>query len=146
MNHNIVIDSERLSVYLLCETRGEITMPRTVVEFYAERNIAPFLVWLDEQGEAVQNKLVARIELLEDKGHELRRPHADTLRDGVHELRIVSQRVNYRVLYFFHGGVAVISHGLTKEDEVPPREIDLAVERKLRFASAPRQHTYREER
>jgi hypothetical protein len=121
-------------------------MPRTIVVFFAERNIAPFLDWLDEQGEAVQNKLVARIELLEERGHELRRPHADTLRDGIHELRIVSQRVNYRVLYFFHGAVAVISHGLTKEDAVPPREIDLAVERKLRYASAPKKHTYREER
>lgn len=121
-------------------------MPQTVVVIYAEGNVAPFLQWLDEQGDAVQNKLVARIDLLEEKGHELRRPHADTLRDGIHELRIVSQRVNYRVLYFFDHAVAVISHGITKEDAVPPREIDLAVERKRRFASAPERHTYREER
>jgi hypothetical protein len=121
-------------------------MPRTVVVIYAERNAAPFLEWLDVQGNAVQNKLVARIELLEEKGYDLRRPHADTLRDGIHELRIVSQRVNYRVLYFFVGAVAVISHGITKESTVPPREIDLAVERKRRFASAPEKHTYQEER
>ncbi len=121
-------------------------MPQTVVVFYAEGNVAPFLEWLDRQSEAVQNKLIARIELLEEKGHELRRPHADTLRDGIHELRVVTQRVNYRVLYFFHAQVAVISHGITKEGVVPPREIDLAVERKQRYASAPEKYTYREER
>jgi hypothetical protein len=120
-------------------------MPRTVVMFYAEGNRAPFLEWLEEQGEAVQNKLIARLELPEEKGHELRRPHADTLRDGIHELRIVSQRVNYRLLYFFAGAVAVISHGITKREAVPSREIDLAVERKRRFASDPGRHTYMED-
>jgi phage-related protein len=78
-------------------------------------------------------------------GHELRRPRADTLRDGIHELRVVSQHVNYRVLYFFHGRTAVISHGLTKEGVVPPREIDLAVARKHRFAADPARHTYTED-
>lgn len=121
-------------------------MPRTVVVFYAERNAAPVIEWLDQQSAAVQYKLVARVALLEEKGYELRRPHADTLRDGIHELRVVSQRVNYRVLYFFAGRQAVISHGITKEGVVPPREVDLAIERKHRFASAPESHTYQEER
>lgn len=121
-------------------------MPKTTVVFYAEGDVAPFLAWMDGLGETVQNKMIARIELLEEKGHELRRPHADTLREGIHELRAVSQRVNYRVLYFFHGQIAVISHGITKEGAVPPREIDLAIERKRRYAGAPEKHTYREER
>jgi hypothetical protein len=120
-------------------------MPQTVVVFYAERNAAPFLSWMDRLDPPVQDKLIARIELLEARGHELRRPHADTLRDGIHELRVVSQRVNYRVLYFFQGQVAVISHGLTKEKAVP-REIELAVERRRRHAAAPEKYRYREER
>lgn len=93
----------------------------------------------------MQNKIIARLELLRGRGHELRRPHADTLRDGIHELRVVSQHVNYRILYFFHGRTAVISHGTTKEGVVPPREIDLAVTRKHRFASDPERYTYSEE-
>ena len=121
-------------------------MPQTVVVFYAEGNVSPFLEWMDGLSAGVQDKLIARIELLERSGHELRRPHADTLRDGIHELRAVSQRVNYRVLYFFFSGVAVISHGITKEGRVPPGEIDRAVERKRRFAGAPEKYTYREER
>lgn len=56
----------------------------------------------------------------------------------------MSQHVNYRVLYFFHDRIAVISHGIVKEGTVPPWEIDLAVKRKLRFAADPAKHTYRE--
>jgi hypothetical protein len=119
-------------------------MPPTLVVFYSEENVAPFLHWFAGLGEVVQDKIIARIELLRARGHELRRPHADTLRDGIHELRAVSQHVNYRVLYFFHGRTAVISHGIVKEGTVPPREIDLAVERKLRFAADPAKHAYRE--
>jgi hypothetical protein len=127
-------------------TSEEMIMPHTRVVFYAERNVSPFLSWMDRVDAGVQDKLVARIELLEARGHELRRPHADTLRDGIHELRVVSQRVNYRVLYFFDGRAAVISHGLTKVGAVPPREIELAIERRRRFAVAPEKHTYQEER
>jgi len=48
------------------------------------------------------------------------------------------------MLYFFHGRTAVVvSHGLIKEREVPPREIDLAVARKARFQADPEAHTFR---
>jgi phage-related protein len=74
-------------------------------------------------------------------GHELRRPNADYLRDGIHELRVKRGRVNYRVLYFFHGqNVALLAHALTKEREVPAREIDRAVERKRRYEKSPFKH------
>lgn len=50
----------------------------------------------------------------------LRRPEADSPRDGIHELSVSLQRVQYRALYFFHGAVAgVVSHGLVKERVVP---------------------------
>jgi hypothetical protein len=120
-------------------------MPPTLVLFYAENDVAPFLVWFDSLSAAVQNKLIARLELLRGRGHELRRPHADLLRDGVYELRAVSQHVNYRILYFFHGQTAVISHGITKEAAVPRGEINLVMQRKLRFAADPQGHTYRED-
>lgn len=121
-------------------------MPQTVVVFYAEGETAPFLKWMDRLCDRAQDKLIARIELLEAKGHELGRPHSDTLREGVRELRLISGDVNHRVLYFFHGQVAVVSHGTTEKGAVPPREIDLALERKRRYAGAPETYTYREER
>jgi phage-related protein len=60
-------------------------------------------------------------------------------------LRASIHSVNYRVLYFFHGGVAaVVSHGIVKEKRVPDREIDLALNRKQRFEADPSKHCRRE--
>jgi phage-related protein len=75
-------------------------------------------------------------------GHELRRPEADFLRDGIYEVRVSLQGVHYRILYFFHA--PVVSHGLIKERAVPPKEIDRAVDRRKRFEVNPRKHTYEE--
>lgn len=78
-------------------------------------------------------------------GHELRRPEADLLRDGIYELRVGLQGVNYRILYFFHARVAaVLAHGLVKERAVPSREIELAITRRRKFEQAPERHTYQE--
>ncbi len=75
----------------------------------------------------MQDKCIVRIERLAELGHQLRRPEADFLRDGVSALRTSFQTVNYRMLYFFYQQTAVISHGLTKEKQVPDREIELAI-------------------
>jgi phage-related protein len=121
-------------------------MPEIEVVFFVEADgSAPLLRWLDEQPAKVQDKCIVRIERLAAKGYELRRPEADLLRDGIYELRVRHGHVNYRMLYFFfHAGQAVLSHGLTKEDVVPDREIDLAVRRRAAFEQDPERHTYRE--
>jgi hypothetical protein len=36
----------------------------------------------------------------------------------------------------------VISHGLKKENEVPPREIDMAIRRREMFEKNPNKHAY----
>ena len=76
-------------------------------------------------------------------GHELRRPHAAPLRDGIHELRVRSGRVQYRMLYFFHDHRAVLSHGCTKERIVPVAEVDRAIANRKKFAANPERHTMR---
>ena len=122
-------------------------MPGTRVVFYREDDgTAPVLNWFEGLNDKAQAKCLARIERLKELGHELRRPEADYLRDGIYELRIGFQGTHYRILYFFHGRMAaVLSHGLVKRREVPPKEIDLALGRKRRFEKAPESHTYREE-
>ncbi len=88
---------------------------------------------------------MVRIERLKALGHGLRRPEADYLRDGIYELRFGFRSMNYRILYFFHGRVAaVLAHGLVNEREVPPREIEEAVQRKRKFELDPERHTYKE--
>src|SRR3989442_14863510 len=107
-------------------------MPKIKVVFYKEDDgSVPILDWLDSLQERVLDQCTVRIERLAELGHELRRPQADLLREGLYELRIGLGHVNYRILYFFHQrGAAVISHGITKEDKVPAREAERAVARK----------------
>jgi hypothetical protein len=121
-------------------------MPRTAVVFFLDDNRAvPLLDWLDRQQRKVQDKCLARVERLRERGFELRRPVADYLRDGVYELRVRYGNINYRMLYFFHDKVAVLSHGLTKEGVVPDREIELAILHSNQFRQEPDKHTFIEE-
>jgi phage-related protein len=119
-------------------------MPKTEVLIYADEGSAPLLPWMDALPVKVRDKLIVRIERLAEVGHELRRPEADFLRDGIHELRTRFQNVNYRILYFFHEQRAVLSHGCTKEDVVPPKEIDTAITHMQQFKKSPTQHTHEE--
>ena len=120
-------------------------MPRIdVVLFTEDDRSVPLLNWLDTLTEKAHDKCIAKIERLSTMGHELRRPEADYLRDGIYELRVALQGIQYRILYFFQGKQAVISHGLIKGSKVPSREIDLAVERKARFSRNCLKYTYSE--
>ncbi len=120
-------------------------MPKTEVIFYQEEDgRAPALLWLQDLRRGEQRayaKCVVRIRELAQCGHELRRPAADLLRDGIYELRARAGRVQYRLLYFFHGRTAaILAHGLTKEGEVPEAEIKRALTRKRRFDQSPERH------
>ncbi len=81
--------------------------------------------------------------MLAQFGHELRRPAADYLRDGIYELRAKRSHVQYRILYFFHGReAAILAHSLTKEDTIPAPDLERAIKRKKMFESNPSKHTY----
>jgi phage-related protein len=122
-------------------------VPKTKVVFYREEDgTVPLLEWFEGLPEKAQDKCLARIERLRERGHELRRPEADLLRDGIYELRAKQGNMNYRRLYFFHGQTAVVvSHGFAKQEAaVPAGEIRKALERKQRFALDPKRHAYEE--
>jgi phage-related protein len=118
-------------------------MPRTRVLLFRETNGSILLFdWLDQLPPKVVVKCRVRLERLRQLGHELRRPEADLLRDGIYELRVGYQGVNYRMLYFFHGSIAaIVSHGLTKERAVPPIEIERAKQRRAEFLTDPVRHS-----
>lgn len=121
-------------------------MPQTRVVFYRDADGAvPVLEWLDNLPRKAQDKCRLKIERLREMGHELRRPEADYLRDGIYELRVKLGSLNYRMLYFFHRNIAaVVAQGLVKESSVPPREIDRVLLAKQQFAANPERHTYQE--
>ena len=122
-------------------------MAQTKVVLYREVDgTVPLLAWLATLPERPQLKCRLRIQRLQELGHELRRPEADYLRDGIYELRVGFRGVNYRMLYFFHGDVAAaISRGLVKQAAVPPKAIDWAVERQKKFEQDPAKHTHEED-
>jgi phage-related protein len=126
-------------------------VPATQVLFYCDPDgTSPGVQWLrqlrDDDPIGFMNCL-ARLELLEASGHELRRPAADFLRDGIYELRAKHKHVQYRLLYFFHGrNVAVITHGIIKRGSaVPDKEIDRAETRMQQFLRNPKARTYQGE-
>jgi phage-related protein len=115
-----------------------------VFYFQEDDDKVPLIHWLDRLPAKAQQKCQVRLERLEAMGNDLRRPEADYLRDDIYELRASCQGVNYRMLYFFHGGAAVVvSHGIVKEQRVPPREIALAVKRRQTFESRPEKHAFK---
>ncbi len=120
-------------------------MPATRIVFYQEEDgHVPLLKWLEHLRVRSQIKILQKIALLSDKGHELRRPHADILRDGIYELRAVDNDLQLRIFYFFTGReVLILSHGMIKTtDAIPASEIDRAVERKMKLLLNPDKHTY----
>lgn len=126
-------------------------MPKTSVLFYQEReDCSPIIDWLQELQRTNRKgfaQCVGRISQLQSEGYELRRPSTDYLRDGIYELRAKHLKVQYRILYFFHGqNVAILAHGIIKEQSaVPDIEIDQAIRRKQKFVENPEAHTYQGE-
>jgi phage-related protein len=83
---------------------------------------------------------------LAELGHELRRPEADFLQDGIYELRARRGRVHFRLLYFFYGqNVAILAHALTKEGRVPEADLETAFRRKRELEENPKDHVHEED-
>ena len=116
-----------------------------VLLFREADGTVPLLDWLDGLTPKAQARCLARLKRLEDAGHELRRPEADFLKDGIHELRTREAGLHFRMLYFFRGNRAVVvSHGFAKtEARVPERELRGALRRKALFEANPSRHTFR---
>ena len=119
-------------------------MPEVLIVFYKEDDgSVPMSRWLDGLQQKHRAKCLKWIGILRSFGHDLQRPESDYLRDGIHELRVRFQSLNYRMLYFFHRNrIVVLTHGLKKEQYVPPKEIDRAVELKKRFEADSNIHTF----
>jgi len=125
-------------------------MPETTIHFYREEDgKVPFKMWLEElakKNAKAHRKCLTYLSHLQREGHELKRPTADTLRDGIYELRPTYHGVNYRILYGFAGqGLVVVSHGITKEKRVPSAEIDKAITRLAKYEQNPAKHAYPED-
>jgi len=90
----------------------------------------------------VRERVVTAVQRLTTHGHRLRRPHVGHLGEGLYELRVPVDRIQHRVLFFFHGTqLVILAQGLTKEREVPREEIRRALHRLRVFESDPGNHS-----
>jgi phage-related protein len=125
--------------------------PEIKVGFYRDdEGTVPVLEWLRQLQRTERIafvRCVTRIRRLAKEGHELGRPEASYLQDGIHTLQVRWGGRNYRILYFFYRqDVAVLTQAFRKKAELTEREIDQAVRCRAAFRRDPARHTYREER
>ena len=121
-------------------------MPPVEVRVFRDGNgKVPFNDWLRDlkkKQKRAHARCIYLLMALSREGRDLKMPHAKPLRDGVMELRGRVGKVNYRPLFaLISNKVAAVSHGLTKEREVPSDAIDLAVARIALMKSDPDRYT-----
>lgn len=103
------------------------------VEFYeTEDGKSPVSDFIDSLDNKMAAKLIGLLEVLEDKGTELRLPYSKYLDDGIFELRCKLGSNITRTLYFFYiGERIIITNGFVKKSQkTPPGEIQLAQKRR----------------
>lgn len=76
-----------------------------------QKPVEEFLLNLDKKMRA---KMVQMMEILEEKGFELREPYTKPLGDGIFELRCKQASNITRALFFFYiGGKIIVTNGFT---------------------------------
>lgn len=125
--------------------RVKETGPYSVYFYQEDAGEVPVRDWLIALGKRDWKafaRCVDRIELLEEFGAALRRPISGSLGGDLHELRILVNGVQYRLLYFFYGrGIAVLAHAILKHgDQVPLSDLKRIRERRDRLVASPSKH------
>ena len=108
------------------------------IEFYSsEDGREPVAEFLDSLDSKMSAKLVGLMEILEEKGTELRMPYSEHLEDGIFELRCKQGSNITRVMYFFYVGNKIITaNGFVKKTQkTPAKELKLAKERRADWLS-----------
>ena len=106
-----------------------------VVFYEKENGECPVEDFLDSLDVKMRAKMVGLLELLEEKGTQLREPYSKAIDDGIFELRCKVGNNITRVLYFFYyEGRIILTNGFVKKTQkTPPEEIKLAKERRADF-------------
>lgn len=108
------------------------------IEFYSsEDGREPVAEFLDSLDSKMSAKLVGLMEILEEKGTELRMPYSEHLEDGIFELRCKQGSNITRVMYFFYVGKKIVAtNGFVKKTQkTPAKELKLAKERRADWLS-----------
>ena len=103
-------------------------MLENIYYFIDERGRNPVKEFIRTLPQNERTKVFAYLAELRDKGHQLRRPLADYLGEGVYELRPKADRIFY---FFFLKDNAVLVHAIRKKtDKISRRDFELCLKRK----------------
>ena len=117
---------------------GEVVTMRFTVEFYEKENgEIPVINFIDSLEPKLGAKVLSLIEILEEKGNQLRLPYSECLEDGIFELRCKFGSDITCTLYFFYEGANIIlTNGFVKKTQkTPAQEIKLAKLRRADYLS-----------
>ncbi len=106
-------------------------MRKKVIYYEDARNNRPVEEFIDGLDYKIKAKVLARIEFLEERWQELRRPYVDTLQEGLYELRVIFSGNQVRVIYayMFHDYIVLLHAIIKKTKEVPREDILKAINR-----------------
>ena len=108
----------------------------TVVSYQGVNGDIPIKDFLNSLDVKMRAKIYGTIELLQEKGNQLREPYSKHLDDGIFELRYKVGSNITRVLYFFfyYKGQIILTNGFVKKTQrTPPAEIELAKKRRYDY-------------
>ncbi|WP_409016677.1 type II toxin-antitoxin system RelE/ParE family toxin [Anaerostipes caccae] len=111
-------------------------MDQFTIEFYEDINgnlpVEQFILSLNTKMKA---KLLGILEILQEKGNQLRESYTKYLGDGIFEIRIKVGTDISRVLYFFYyGRIIILTNGFIKKArKTAVKEIALAKKRKMDY-------------
>ena len=104
-------------------------MTKFEVIFYEKENgDCPTEEFMNSLDIKMRAKMIGLLELLEEKGTQLREPYSKMIEDGIFEIRCKVGSNISRVLYFFYfEGKIILTNGFIKKTQkTPTEEIKLA--------------------
>ena len=104
-------------------------MPFSIYYFVDERGQKPVEYCISALPLKERVKIFAYLEELKRQGHNLRRPMADYIGNGIYELRPKHDRIFY---FFFLKDRVVLLHAIRKKsDKIPEFDLSLCLKRKV---------------
>ena len=103
-------------------------MLKSICFFIDERGENPVKEFIENLPLKDQARVLAYLDELKKQGHQMRRPMADYLGEGIYELRPRDNRIFY---FFFLRESAVLPHAIKKRtDKIPQGDLNLCHKRK----------------
>lgn len=94
------------------------------IKFYrTESGKEPAKDFLENLNSKIRTKAIWELNLLQEKGTELKKPYCDYLQDGIWELRIKFSSDIVRIFYFFNNNeIILLLNGFVKKTQKTPKE------------------------